>query len=52
MGERPCGADAAVFGAVACFLDPELSSEIRTAAEKHQNLVSYRDRILRDYFDR
>jgi glutathione S-transferase len=52
MGERPCGADAAVFGVVACFLDPELSTEIRTAAEKHQNLIAYRDRILRDYFNR
>ncbi len=50
MGERPCGADAAVFGVVACFLDPELSSEIRAAAEKHSNLIAYRDRILRDYF--
>lgn len=52
MGERPCGADAAVFGFVACFLDPELSSGIRAAAEKHPNLIRYRDRILRDYLGR
>ena len=50
MGERPCGADAAVFGAVASFLDPELATEIRAGAEKHQNLIRYRDRLLRDYF--
>jgi glutathione S-transferase len=52
MGEKPCGADAAVFGFVASFLIPEFATEIRAAAEKHQNLVAYRDRILRDYFDR
>jgi len=50
MGERPCGADAAVFGFVANFLDPALATEIRAAAEKHQNLIRYRDRILADYF--
>jgi glutathione S-transferase len=50
MGERPCGADAAVFGFAASFLAPEFTTEVRTAAEKHQNLIDYRDRIQRDYF--
>jgi glutathione S-transferase len=50
MGETPCSADAAVFGAVASFLAPAFTTEVRTAAEKHQNLIRYRDRILRRYF--
>jgi glutathione S-transferase len=51
MGERPCGADAAIFGFVASFLAPGFATGIRDAAEKHSNLIGYRDRILRDYFD-
>jgi len=51
MGERPCGADAAVFGFAASFLAPGFTTEVRAAAEKHQNLIGYRDRIQRDYFD-
>jgi glutathione S-transferase len=50
MGERPCGADAAVFGFVTQLLIPLFVTPIRAAAEKHQNLVSYRNRILRHYF--
>ena len=50
MGDRPCGADATVFAFVAGFLTPVFVTPIRTAAEKHQNLTGYRDRILRHYF--
>jgi hypothetical protein len=50
MGYRPCGADATVFAFVAGFLTPVFVTPIRTAAEKHQNLTGYRDRILRHYF--
>ncbi len=50
MGERPCGADAAVFAFVASILAPAFASKVRTAAEKHPNLVGYRDRILQQYF--
>lgn len=50
MGEEPCGADATVFAFVASFLTPVFDTQIRTAAERHGNLVAYRDRILRLYF--
>lgn len=50
MGERPCGADASVFGFVASILAPAFASKVRTAAEKHHNLIGYRDRILQQYF--
>ncbi len=50
MGEKPCGADAAVFAFVAGFLTPVFATPIRTAAEKRKNLTGYRDRILRTYF--
>jgi glutathione S-transferase len=50
MGDRPCAADATVFSFVAQLLIPLFETPTRTAAEKHQNLVGYRDRILRHYF--
>ena len=50
MGRRPCGADASVFSFVAQALVPIFMTPIRTAAEKHQNLTGYLDRILRQYF--
>jgi glutathione S-transferase len=50
MGETPCGADATVFGFVASFLAPAFTTKVRAAAEKHQNLTDYRDRVLRQYF--
>jgi hypothetical protein len=50
MGDRPCGADATVFSFVAQLMTPVFLTPTRTAAEKHQNLVSYRDRIQRQYF--
>jgi glutathione S-transferase len=49
MGERPCGAEAAVFAFVAQLLVP-LFTTPGGAAEKHQNLISYRNRMLRHYF--
>lgn len=50
MGDEPCGADASVFGFVAHWLVPQFTTAVRTAAKQHQNLVGYRDRILRQYF--
>jgi glutathione S-transferase len=50
MGERPCGADAAVFAFVAQLLVPLFTTPARAATEKHQNLISYRNRMLRQYF--
>jgi len=51
MGDQPCGADATVFAFVASFLAPVFETPIRTAAERHANLIGYRDRILRRYFE-
>jgi glutathione S-transferase len=50
MGEQPCGADATVFAFVASFLTPAFDTPIRTAAERHRNLATYKDRITRLYF--
>jgi len=50
MGEKPCGADAALFAFVASFLTPVFDTPIRTAAERHPNLVAYKERIARLYF--
>ncbi|MCI0699322.1 glutathione S-transferase family protein [candidate division KSB1 bacterium] len=50
MGGQPCGADASVFSFVAQALIPIFVTPTRTAAEKHQNLTGYRDRVLRQYF--
>ncbi len=50
MGERPCSADAAVFGMVASLLTPTLDSRVIEAARNHSNLVSYRARIMDRYF--
>jgi glutathione S-transferase len=49
LGEKPCGADATVFAFVASFLTPVFEMPIRTAAERHANLIG--DRILRRYFE-
>jgi glutathione S-transferase len=51
MGERPCGADATVFGFIASLLTPVFASKVRSATERHQNLTDYRDRILGQYFE-
>jgi glutathione S-transferase len=50
MGEQPCAADAAVFAFAGTTLCPTFVTPVRAAAEQHQNLVRYRDRILRHYF--
>lgn len=50
MGERPCGADAFVFGIVTAILTPPLDSPLRAAIARHANLVAYRDRLSRRYF--
>ena len=49
-GDKPCGADAFMFGIVTAILTPQLNSPIRTAMQQHANLVAYRDRITKQYF--
>lgn len=50
MGERPCGADAAVWSMVAGALCPHFDTPIRDAAERHANLIAYRDRGMARWF--
>ncbi len=50
MGDKPCGADATVFGFIVCLLSPVYESPIVAAAENHANLAAYRDRLLGLYF--
>jgi glutathione S-transferase len=49
-GDRPCGADAFVFGIITAILTPPLDSPIRTAVQQHANLVAYCNRITWRYF--
>ena len=50
MGDRPCGADATMFGIVTSILTPPLKTALRPAMQKHANLVAYRDRVTGKYF--
>jgi glutathione S-transferase len=50
MGDHPCAADASVWAMIAGALSPTFETPIRTEAEKHPNLVAYRDRGLRRWF--
>jgi hypothetical protein len=50
MGERPCGTDATAFGAMAGILTPFFSSKLRERAEEFENLVSYVDRMMLQYY--
>lgn len=50
MGEAPCGADAAIFAFVTGALCRHFDSPIRTSAERHANLVAYRDRGMKRWF--
>jgi glutathione S-transferase len=50
FGDRPCGADATVFGSLAAILTPFFTSELRTLAEGHGNLVDYHDRMMERFY--
>jgi len=50
MGDKPCGADAFVFGIVTSILTPALDGPLRAAMQRHANLVGYRDRLTRQFF--
>jgi glutathione S-transferase len=52
MGDTPCGADATIFAWILSITCPLFDTPIRTAAERHANLVAYRDRgMVRWYPD-
>ncbi|HTJ64874.1 MAG TPA: glutathione S-transferase family protein [Alphaproteobacteria bacterium] len=50
FGDRPCGADATAFSAIAAILTPFFSSELRRLAEGHGNLVDYHDRGMARFY--
>jgi glutathione S-transferase len=50
MGTVPCGADATALAWVLGFLCPRFESPLRAAAERHANLVAYRDRGMKQWF--
>jgi glutathione S-transferase len=50
MGERPCGADATAFGALAGILTPFFDSKLRQRAEALVNLTDYVDRMMARYY--
>jgi glutathione S-transferase len=50
MGERPCGADATVFGVLAFILTPFFDGELRRRAEGFGNLVAYVDRMMTQFY--
>jgi glutathione S-transferase len=44
-GEAPCGADAGVFGAIACLLTDFFASPLGNEARRHASLRAYHNRI-------
>lgn len=50
MGSEPCSADASVWAMVTGLLCPHFETPLRTAAERHGNLTSYRDRGLARWY--
>lgn len=50
LGDRPCGADASIFGQLASVFTPFFDSPVREAAVIHDNLVAYRDRMMAAFF--
>lgn len=50
MGDRPCAADAALFGVLNASLASVFDTPIRTAAERCENLVAYDARLKARFF--
>jgi glutathione S-transferase len=50
MGNSPCGADATAFGLLAGILTPFFNSKLRHRTEQFDNLTSYVDRMMRQYY--
>ena len=50
MGQRPCGADATVFGVLAFILTPFFDTELRRCAQGFPNLVAYVDRLMAQFY--
>lgn len=50
LGNAPAGADATAFAFIAGALTPHFDSPVRRKMQSMQNLVAYRDRMMREYF--
>lgn len=50
MGQRVCGADAAIFPFVAGFLSRTFNTPTRSAFERRANLIAYADRMMGQYY--
>lgn len=50
MGSEPCGADASVHACVTSLLCPTFETPLRTATERHPNLVAYSKRGMERWF--
>ena len=50
MGENVTGVDATAAGMVASVLTPFFSGELRRRAERHANLIAYRDRMFARFY--
>jgi glutathione S-transferase len=50
FGDKPCGADATAFGALAGTLTPFFDSKLRERTELFQNLTAYVDRMMLQYY--
>ncbi|WP_426663574.1 glutathione S-transferase family protein [Rhodanobacter aciditrophus] len=50
FGDRPHAVDAIGFGVLAAVLTPFFDSPLRTAAERHPNLVAYVARMMHVYY--
>jgi len=50
MGNKPCSTDAIAFGALAGILTPFFESKLRSRAEQFDNIVSYVDRMMQNYY--
>jgi glutathione S-transferase len=50
LGATPSGADATAFAFIAGTLTPCFESPLRNKMQAMENLVAYRDRMMREYF--
>lgn len=50
LGDRPCGADASIFGQLASVLTPFFEGPVRDAAARQPNLVAYAERMMATWF--
>jgi len=50
FGDEPCGTDATAFAFAAATLTPFFDSDLRKHAERHTNLIAYRDRMMGRYY--